>query len=74
MTFPFTSESKRMGIVLKNQSTDEYFFFLKGADSVMQPLLKSEEGLYVNEKVSELSRQGLRTLVITKRKLDREFF
>lgn len=30
--FPFTSERKRMGIILKTHLIDGYFFYLKGAD------------------------------------------
>lgn len=33
--FPFTSASKRMGIILKHNNTGRVIFYLKGADSVM---------------------------------------
>ena len=33
--FPFTSASKRMGIILKHNGTGRIIFYLKGADSVM---------------------------------------
>jgi phospholipid-translocating ATPase len=33
--FPFTSASKRMGIILKHNATGRIIFYLKGADSVM---------------------------------------
>ena len=38
--FPFSSESKRMGIIVKQSDDDYYTFFLKGADTVMKPLLR----------------------------------
>ena len=33
--FPFSSERKRMGIVLQFQNSN-YLFYLKGADSIMK--------------------------------------
>ena len=35
-SFPFKSETKRMGIILHNKATGEYFFYLKGADAIMK--------------------------------------
>ena len=35
--FPFTSESKRMGIIVKDMTSGEITFYLKGADVVMIP-------------------------------------
>ena len=34
--FPFSSTTKRMGIVLKNKETQQITFHLKGADVVMK--------------------------------------
>ena len=34
--FPFTSETKRMGILVKHIETQRIIFYLKGADAVMQ--------------------------------------
>ena len=33
--FPFTSATKRMGIILRHEATNRIIFYLKGADSVM---------------------------------------
>ncbi len=38
--FPFSSETKRMGIVLRHVQTKRIIFFLKGADSAIQPRVK----------------------------------
>ena len=35
-TFPFSSETKRMGIIVRNRLTNEITFYLKGADSIMK--------------------------------------
>lgn len=34
--FPFTSASKRMGIILQHVETGRIIFFMKGADTVMK--------------------------------------
>lgn len=34
--FPFSSDSKRMGIVTKHLETNRIIFYLKGADTVMK--------------------------------------
>lgn len=39
--FPFTSESKRMGIIVKDTVTGEITFYLKGADIVMTTIGKT---------------------------------
>lgn len=38
--FPFTSETKRMGIIVKNRQTDEITFYEKGADTVMAKIVQ----------------------------------
>ena len=34
--FPFSSETKRMGIIVKNQIEDKIMFYMKGAEVVME--------------------------------------
>ena len=34
--FPFSSDTKRMGIVLQNEETGKIIFYLKGAEVVMK--------------------------------------
>jgi phospholipid-translocating ATPase len=34
--FPFTSASKRMGIILQHSITGRIIFYMKGADTVMK--------------------------------------
>ena len=38
--FPFSSETKRMGILLKHEGTDRLIFYLKGAETVMKQKVK----------------------------------
>lgn len=37
--FPFSSDWKRMGIILMEKSTNKYFFLVKGADFIMKDLV-----------------------------------
>ena len=39
--FPFSSDTKRMGIVLKNEETNKIIFYLKGAEVVMKGKVKA---------------------------------
>ncbi len=56
--FPFTSERKRMGILIRDLHSDEITFYLKGADSVMIPRIKATD--WVEEEVGNMAREGLR--------------
>ncbi|KAM0671372.1 P-type ATPase [Ordospora colligata] len=68
--FPFTSETKRMGIIVKHD--EEILFFVKGADVVMNKIIKSND--WVDEEADNMARDGLRTLVIAKKMLSLEEF
>ena len=73
--FPFTSESKRMGIILRNkQDNDQILFFAKGAESVMKSKLDQSEVDWMDEEVENLAREGLRTLVFGKKVLTEDIY
>ncbi len=65
--FPFTSESKRMGIILKDEKTGEIVFYMKGADVVMASIVQYND--WLEEEVDNMAREGLRTLVVAKKTL-----
>ncbi|KAF2711131.1 phospholipid-translocating P-type ATPase [Pleomassaria siparia CBS 279.74] len=74
--FPFTSEGKRMGIVVKfyhgpaSSPTDEdgeIWFYQKGADTVMASIVAAND--WLEEETSNMAREGLRTLVVGRKKL-----
>jgi phospholipid-translocating ATPase len=54
-----------MGIVLFCPETNEYTFYLKGADTVMKKFVKETSRGFIDEECENLAREGLRTLVIT---------
>merc|ERR1719431_1521151 len=68
--FPFTSETKRMGIIVRDKGTREIVFYMKGADTVMSPIVQYNDWLM--EEVDNMAREGLRTLVVSKKTLTEE--
>lgn len=78
--FAFTSESKRMGIIVKfdlsgrseaGSSEDaEIWYYQKGADTVMLPIVTSSD--WLEEETSNMAREGLRTLVVGRRRLSHQ--
>ncbi|KAH7008471.1 hypothetical protein EDB80DRAFT_777087 [Ilyonectria destructans] len=75
--FPFTSEGKRMGIIVhfhedvkvKNPdlSSGDIWFFQKGADTVMGAIVAAND--WLDEETANMAREGLRTLVVGRKKL-----
>ncbi|KAL7717706.1 Phospholipid-transporting ATPase [Entamoeba marina] len=64
--FPFSSTTKRMGIIVKSEE-NEIFFLMKGADNIMAKLIVDNE--WLGEECNNLAREGLRTLVFGSRKM-----
>ena len=65
--FPFSSETKRMGIILRNKKYKHIIFYLKGAENVMTKFVKKEYIGYIKENAENLAVKGLRTLVLTQK-------
>ncbi|KTW26684.1 hypothetical protein T552_02691 [Pneumocystis carinii B80] len=74
--FPFTSKSKRMGIIVqimeKSNKEGDIWFFQKGADVVMQKIVMASD--WLDEECNNMAREGLRTLVIGRKKLSKETY
>jgi phospholipid-translocating ATPase len=79
--FPFTSEGKRMGILVKFatskddvsddiQDNSEIWFYQKGADTVMSTIVLPSD--WLEEETGNMAREGLRTLVVGRKKLSPE--
>jgi len=62
-SFPFTSESKKMGCLLKSRETGRNIYFLKGAEIVMEHKIKVGARPSLLESCENLAMEGLRTLV-----------
>ena len=76
--FPFTSTGKRMGIILQffqgeesalstADSPDEIWFYQKGADTVMGSIVAAND--WLDEETANMAREGLRTLVVGRKRL-----
>ena len=75
--FPFTSEGKRMGIIVQfyeklqpgvpSLANGEIWFYQKGADTVMGSIVAAND--WLDEETANMAREGLRTLVVGRKKL-----
>ena len=71
--FPFTSEGKRMGIVVRylrgkgDDAAEDIWFFQKGADTVMTSIVAAND--WLDEETANMAREGLRTLVVGRKRL-----
>lgn len=75
--FPFTSDSKRMGIIVQfhqgqgtkvsPQEAGEIWFYQKGADTVMSSIVAAND--WLDEETANMAREGFRTLVVGRKKL-----
>lgn len=69
--FPFTSESKRMGILVRDDQ-GAVTFLQKGADVVMAKIVQKND--WLEEECGNMAREGLRTLVLGRKKLSEETY
>ncbi|KAE8388239.1 hypothetical protein BDV23DRAFT_159608 [Aspergillus alliaceus] len=75
--FPFTSDSKRMGIIVQFETDEgilespkqerEIWFYQKGADTVMSSIVAAND--WLDEETANMAREGLRTLVVGRKRL-----
>jgi phospholipid-translocating ATPase len=76
--FPFTSDGKRMGIIVQfldgsekslsgGIDTGEIWFYQKGADTVMTSIVATND--WLDEETANMAREGLRTLVVGRKRL-----
>ena len=70
--FPFTSESKRMGIVVRDTQSGEITFLQKGADVVMARIVQRND--WLEEETANMAREGLRTLVMARKRLSASLY
>ncbi|XP_076041480.1 putative phospholipid-transporting ATPase IIA isoform X2 [Oratosquilla oratoria] len=68
--FPFTSESKRMGIIVREEDSGEIILYMKGADTVMAGIVEYND--WLEEECANLAQKGLRTLVVARKVLTLE--
>eukprot|EP01105_Mastigella_eilhardi_P004144 TRINITY_DN1549_c0_g1_i5.p1 TRINITY_DN1549_c0_g1~~TRINITY_DN1549_c0_g1_i5.p1 ORF type:complete len:886 (+),score=168.81 TRINITY_DN1549_c0_g1_i5:707-3364(+) len=69
--FPFSSSTKRMGIIVRD-STNVITFYMKGADVVMGNIVSPVNAEWMPEQTADTAREGLRTLVFGMRVIAEE--
>ncbi|XP_058547750.1 probable phospholipid-transporting ATPase IIB isoform X8 [Neofelis nebulosa] len=57
--FPFTSDSKRMGVIVRDESTAEITFYMKGADVAMSSIVQYND--WLEEEIWMLTGDKLET-------------
>ena len=67
--FPFSSETKRMGIIVRNKDGGQIMLYLKGAEVVLEKKVRPDQRVSLTEACEQLAQDGLRTLVISQRPL-----
>ena len=72
--FPFSSETKRMGIILRNKTHNHIIFYLKGAENIMEKFVKEDYKSHIKENAENLACTGLRTLVLSQKIIENEFY
>jgi magnesium-transporting ATPase (P-type) len=67
-----------MSVIIQCQETNKIILLSKGADSMIEELLKKDEGDVplgkLMEAVESWAEIGLRTLVLAKREIELEFY
>ena len=75
VVFPFSSETKRMGIVLKNKSSNELTFYVKGAENKIMKFINDKQiNNIIERRCEDLSNKGLRTLVLAQKEIEEQYF
>jgi len=73
----FSSERKRMSIIVRDKTTDEIKLYTKGADCeigkrLSKRSLENENYKKISDGLIEFSKRGLRTLMVAYRKINKE--
>jgi phospholipid-translocating ATPase len=72
--FPFSSDTKRMGIIMRHEASNRLVFYLKGAETVMKNKVKPNQRVDIDESCENLANEGLRTLVISHKIITEDFY
>ena len=67
--FPFSSQSKKMSVLVRQKETGRIIYYVKGAEVVMEGLMKSTQRALLLEFCEQLAMEGLRTLVFAQKVL-----
>ncbi|CRG93538.1 phospholipid-transporting ATPase, putative [Plasmodium gallinaceum] len=71
---PFSSETKRMSIFVRNLKNRKIYFFIKGADNILIRKCHEKYKTFIYEESDHLSNLGLRVLVHGILNIEEQFF
>ncbi|EUD69086.1 phospholipid-translocating ATPase [Plasmodium inui San Antonio 1] len=71
---PFSSETKRMSIFVRNVKNRNIYFFIKGADNILIKKCHEKYKTFIYEESDHLSNLGLRVLVHGFLNIEEQFF
>jgi phospholipid-transporting ATPase len=76
LEIPFDSDRKRMSVIVRPRKgkDDEYYVYTKGADAKMMDIMLLTSGMKhgINDHLDTFAKEGLRTLVMAKKIIDKE--
>lgn len=70
--FPFSSKTKRMGILVRHINSNKLIFYMKGAEVKIQKKVMPDFIPIIKESAEDLAMDGLRTLVLAQKTLTEE--
>lgn len=70
--FPFSSQNKKMSVLVKHRETGKIIYFVKGAEVVMEGIMRASQKALLLEFCEQLAMEGLRTLVFAQKLLTQE--
>lgn len=68
--FPFSSQSKKMSVLVKQRETGKIIYYAKGAEIVMEGIIRPNQRSLLLEFCEQLAMEGLRTLVFAQKVLE----
>lgn len=71
---PFNADRKRMSVLVRDPSSNQFYVMCKGADNIMMPLCTMASGQVdtINDSLLAMANMGLRTLIIASKVLNAE--
>ena len=67
--FPFSSQSKKMSVLLRQRETGTIIYYVKGAEVVMERTIRPAHRMLLLEYSEQLAVEGLRALVFAQKVL-----
>ena len=67
--FPFSSKDKKMSVLVTQKETGKTIYYVKGAEVVLESMVKASQRANMREFCELLANDGLRTLAFAQKEL-----